>query len=76
MKISPYIVTFHLFLIFPGQWEGVHMTTGKTGHFPFTHVEFIDSENENEEQQCTDPNCPESQMSNNWCTDAKCNQGY
>lgn len=52
------------------------MTTGKTGHFPFTHVEFIDNENENEEQQCTDPNCPESQMGNNWCTDAKCSQGY
>uniref|UniRef100_A0A336KM49 CSON013326 protein n=1 Tax=Culicoides sonorensis TaxID=179676 RepID=A0A336KM49_CULSO len=59
-----------------GQWEGIHMATGKTGHFPFTHVEFIDNENENEEQQCTDPNCPESQMGNNWCTDAKCSQGY
>lgn len=26
-----------------GQWEGeLH---GKTGHFPFTHVEFVDNEN-------------------------------
>lgn len=26
-----------------GQWEGE--LNGKVGHFPFTHVEFIDSEN-------------------------------
>lgn len=25
-----------------GQWEGE--LKGKTGHFPFTHVEFIDNE--------------------------------
>lgn len=25
-----------------GQWEGE--LNGKTGHFPFTHVEFVDSE--------------------------------
>lgn len=25
-----------------GQWEGE--LNGKTGHFPFTHVEFMDSE--------------------------------
>lgn len=25
-----------------GQWEGE--LNGKTGHFPFTHVEFIDKE--------------------------------
>ncbi|XP_076371611.1 adapter molecule Crk-like isoform X2 [Tachypleus tridentatus] len=30
-----------------GQWEGE--LRGKTGHFPFTHVEFIDSENSEEE---------------------------
>ncbi|KAG4071655.1 hypothetical protein HA402_011809 [Bradysia odoriphaga] len=27
-----------------GQWEGE--LNGKTGHFPFTHVEFIDNQNE------------------------------
>jgi len=26
-----------------GQWEGE--LNGKVGHFPFTHVEFVDSEN-------------------------------
>ncbi|XP_013789102.1 adapter molecule Crk-like [Limulus polyphemus] len=30
-----------------GQWEGE--LRGKTGHFPFTHVEFIDSENSEDE---------------------------
>ncbi|XP_022234963.1 adapter molecule Crk-like isoform X2 [Limulus polyphemus] len=31
-----------------GQWEGE--LRGKTGHFPFTHVEFIDSENSEEDE--------------------------
>lgn len=32
-----------------GQWEGeLH---GKTGHFPFTHVEFVDSENGDGDQE-------------------------
>lgn len=31
-----------------GQWEGeLH---GKVGHFPFTHVEFLDSDNPEEEE--------------------------
>jgi proto-oncogene C-crk len=30
-----------------GQWEGE--LSGKMGHFPFTHVEFIDSESGIEE---------------------------
>ena len=30
-----------------GQWEGE--LSGKVGHFPFTHVEFIDSESGIEE---------------------------
>lgn len=31
-----------------GQWEGeLH---GKVGHFPFTHVEFLDSDNPDEEE--------------------------
>jgi len=30
-----------------GQWEGE--LNGKTGHFPFTHVDFIDNENADEE---------------------------
>lgn len=28
-----------------GQWEGE--LKGKIGHFPFTHVEFIENDNEN-----------------------------
>lgn len=28
-----------------GQWEGE--LKGKTGHFPFTHVEFMEPENDN-----------------------------
>ncbi|XP_013781887.1 adapter molecule Crk-like [Limulus polyphemus] len=31
-----------------GQWEGE--LRGKTGHFPFTHVEFIDSENSEDDE--------------------------
>lgn len=27
-----------------GQWEGE--LNGKTGYFPFTHVEFLDNDNE------------------------------
>lgn len=27
-----------------GQWEGE--LNGKVGHFPFTHVEFLDNDNE------------------------------
>lgn len=27
-----------------GQWEGE--LNGKSGHFPFTHVEFLDNEND------------------------------
>lgn len=30
-----------------GQWEGE--LNGKTGHFPFTHVEFIERDNQNED---------------------------
>ncbi|KAJ6642224.1 Adapter molecule Crk, partial [Pseudolycoriella hygida] len=30
-----------------GQWEGE--LNGKTGHFPFTHVEFIERENQNDD---------------------------
>lgn len=30
-----------------GQWEGE--LNGKTGHFPFTHVDFIDNETAEEE---------------------------
>ena len=30
-----------------GQWEGE--LRGKTGHFPFTHVEFLDSGDEEDE---------------------------
>lgn len=29
-----------------GQWEGE--LKGKTGHFPFTHVEFIENDGEDE----------------------------
>lgn len=32
-----------------GQWEGE--LNGKVGHFPFTHVEFID--NDNDSQSCS-----------------------
>lgn len=32
-----------------GQWEGE--LKGKTGHFPFTHVEFLDSDSQQQQQQ-------------------------
>ncbi|KAG8181562.1 hypothetical protein JTE90_017312 [Oedothorax gibbosus] len=32
-----------------GQWEGE--LKGKVGHFPFTHVEFLDSDNPDEEER-------------------------
>lgn len=32
-----------------GQWEGE--LKGKTGHFPFTHVEFIEQENQQQQPQ-------------------------
>lgn len=32
-----------------GQWEGE--LNGKVGHFPFTHVEFIDSENQDDGEE-------------------------
>lgn len=31
-----------------GQWEGE--LKGRVGHFPFTHVEFIDSENPDDDE--------------------------
>lgn len=32
-----------------GQWEGE--LNGKVGHFPFTHVEFLDSESNVDESE-------------------------
>jgi len=55
-----------------GQWDGE--LNGRTGHFPFTHVEFVEHENDNE---CTDPNCLQgSGGGTQWCTDANCTQSY
>jgi proto-oncogene C-crk len=36
-----------------GQWEGE--LNGKLGHFPFTHVEFVDGDNNSENSEAGKP---------------------